>query len=662
MVSRQLVLKIFVIILLLTCVKTLSAQEKEAPTSDKVIIILDASGSMWGQIDARPKIDIAKDVVKDLVTDWDESIEIGLTAYGHRRKADCKDIESLVPVGSLQKDSFVASIDALKPVGKTPLTESVRRAAEELKFNEDRATVILVSDGIETCDQDPCKVAAQLEAAGVDFTTHVVGFDISNDSDIAQLKCIAEETGGKYLSAKDAGSLKSSLEAAVQEVAKVETGVGLAAVNEAGGEPLTDVQWMVYQLPADGEQDPKYLRSTSAATPTVKLEPGSYRIKVKSKNGDATGEKDIEVTAEQMQKVEILLAAEGDIELVAVTESGGTPLENMKWVVSTIAKDINEKPKTLKYGRGATPTYRMVPGTYLASVKSVNGEASAEQEIEVIAGKKTRYEVVVAQEGIIELQAVTEAGGTPLKNVTWRIETIPSDELSKPKLVTWGKGATPAYQLLPGRYTAKVKSTAGKASSEQEIEVVAGKRVKQEVIIAQEGIIELKAVHAAGGAALEGITWKLMTVVAEDSMDEPKLVAYGRGNTPSYQLLPGTYLAKAKSVRGQAVAEQQVEVIAGKRTAVEVEFPVEGKIQLVAVEAPGGKPVKVSWALKKSVDDDITQTKKLITYGGGAQPTYQALPGKYLAEAKANGKTVTEEVEVVAGKLSRHELVFNPTQ
>lgn len=140
-----------------------------AHAASKAIIILDASGSMWESVNGTPKIEIARKVIGDLVKEWDPSIELGLMAYGHRRKSDCSDIELLIPPGPVDANKFIAVVNAIKPVGKTPLTASVLKAADILKYTEEKATVILVSDGVETCGMDPCKVAEELASTGVDF-------------------------------------------------------------------------------------------------------------------------------------------------------------------------------------------------------------------------------------------------------------------------------------------------------------------------------------------------------------------------------------------------------------------------------------------------------------------------------------------------------------
>jgi Ca-activated chloride channel family protein len=116
------------------------------------ILVLDASGSMWGQIDGTAKIEIARTVVGDLLSTLPATQNLGLTAYGHRTKGDCTDIETLVRPGTAGRDDIARAVSGLTPRGKTPMTDAVIRAAEDLRYTENKATVILVSDGIETCN------------------------------------------------------------------------------------------------------------------------------------------------------------------------------------------------------------------------------------------------------------------------------------------------------------------------------------------------------------------------------------------------------------------------------------------------------------------------------------------------------------------------------
>ena len=194
------------------------AQEK--PAGAQTIIVLDASGSMWGQIDGKAKIDIAKEVIEELLKTLDPKLELGLMAYGHRRKGDCADIELMIPPGEVDRAKFLEIVQSISPKGKTPLTDSVEAAAKYLQYETNPGSVILVSDGIENCDRDPCALAKILKEKGIAFKAHVVAFDLT-EKDAKTIRCLADETGGQFLPAQDAGTLKDALQIAVRAVVEI---------------------------------------------------------------------------------------------------------------------------------------------------------------------------------------------------------------------------------------------------------------------------------------------------------------------------------------------------------------------------------------------------------------------------------------------------------
>ena len=177
---------------------------------NKAMLVLDASGSMWGQIDGKAKITIAREAISEIVNDWDRNSALGLMAYGHNSKGDCKDIELIQAPENINKKTFLSKINKLNPKGKTPLTAAVKQAAGILKYTEDKATVVLISDGKETCNLDPCEAGRELQTAGIDFTAHVISFNVSEE-DSAGLRCLARETGGLFLAADNAKELKAAL-------------------------------------------------------------------------------------------------------------------------------------------------------------------------------------------------------------------------------------------------------------------------------------------------------------------------------------------------------------------------------------------------------------------------------------------------------------------
>ncbi len=209
----------------------------QSPT--RTILVLDASGSMWGQIGGKAKITIAQEVIVELLRTLPGEAELGLTVYGHRRKGDCGDIETLIFPGRNQRAAIANAVNAIQPKGKTPLSAAVIAAAEALRYTQERATVILVSDGKETCNFDPCEVGRRLEAAGVDFTAHVIGFDIADPIARSELQCLAAETGGTFHTASNAAELAQAL-SVVAEPEPAAFDLTFIATQGVGGPVITE--------------------------------------------------------------------------------------------------------------------------------------------------------------------------------------------------------------------------------------------------------------------------------------------------------------------------------------------------------------------------------------------------------------------------------------
>jgi len=216
------------------------AQERPA-----TILVLDASGSMWGQIDGVNKITIAREVVADILADFPEDQNLGLVTYGHRERGQCSDIQTVIEPAPGTAAEIVKIVNDLNPRGMTPMTDAVIAAAGALRHTEQAATVILVSDGIETCNPDPCAAARALERSGIDFTAHVIGFDVSGEAEaLMQMQCIAEETGGRFLTADNAQELSEALQQVVTAAPSATEFTMIAVMdNESGPQVETPVTW-----------------------------------------------------------------------------------------------------------------------------------------------------------------------------------------------------------------------------------------------------------------------------------------------------------------------------------------------------------------------------------------------------------------------------------
>ena len=193
---------------------------RTAPTDTPtvpVMIVLDASGSM-NQTDAPgPRIDAAKSAVTSLINSLPAQAQVGLQVYGTGtgstdadRAAGCADIKTLAPVGPLTAASLTAQVNSVTASGYTPVGNALRAAADALP-NEGPRSIVLVSDGEDTCAPPaPCDVARELKQQGVDLVVHTLGFKVDPTAR-EQLSCIAQATGGSYSDADDAAGLTQAL-------------------------------------------------------------------------------------------------------------------------------------------------------------------------------------------------------------------------------------------------------------------------------------------------------------------------------------------------------------------------------------------------------------------------------------------------------------------
>ncbi|MEZ0263241.1 MAG: VWA domain-containing protein [Phycisphaerae bacterium] len=192
------------------------------PPGVKVHIILDCSGSMLEEMGGRTKFDIARDAVRALIDTLPDSAEVGLRAYGHRKRAieegASDDTQLVIPMARLDRKKFLDTLADLRCKGKTPLAKSLLDAKGDVRGGTaaEPVTVILLTDGGEDTQprRDPLAAAAEFGKLG-GVNLQVVGFDINREDWTAQLQGIAGRGNGMYLPASRADILIKSLKTAV---------------------------------------------------------------------------------------------------------------------------------------------------------------------------------------------------------------------------------------------------------------------------------------------------------------------------------------------------------------------------------------------------------------------------------------------------------------
>jgi len=260
------------------------AMDAELPTGPrKVELVLDCSGSMAEKLagkgargektkgagGGKTKMDVAREVLRDLIAKLPPGLEVGLRAYGHRfRKGPkaCTDTELLVPPAPLDRARILAAVDALAPRGETPMVYSALEARKDFA-DPNQAAVILVTDGIESCKGSVAELEKSYREAG-SLKLNVIGFGIRERKLEAQIRKLAEATGGGYYAAGDGAALSRAFAAALGPRGFVVEGPDGAEAARGGLGETVEVPPGTYRVAVSGMSDQPIV------VPSVKVSAG----------------------------------------------------------------------------------------------------------------------------------------------------------------------------------------------------------------------------------------------------------------------------------------------------------------------------------------------------------------------------------------------------
>ncbi len=522
----------------------------QAAEGGRVVLVLDASGSMWGQIDGKTKMEIAKDVVGSVVGSWKPEDELGLVAYGHREKGSCTDIEVLREAGPLDGADYMSAVNALNPKGKTPMTAAVRMAAESLKFTEKKATVILVSDGIETCDVDPCAVAEELEKLGVNLTVHTVGFGLDNEGAVGQLKCLAEKTGGTYSTADNASELQEALtktvEAKAPEPAAPEFNfIGHVVMAEGVdlSPPYNSASWDF--LEAVGGQAGNGVKTEyGIETKTNLPKAGDYIARISVDLAQI----EVPVKIEAGKATTLDTSLEAGVLNVSGTMDGTTPLTDSGTTWELL--DTNGKVLATKYNPEVS--FLAAAGAYKIRLKL--GTAMAEQDALISAGKTVAQSVSLGA-GVIEASGVFSTGGQAVpESAAIELRKGEPGLDGKHEWITTTYGTTTQFKVAAGKYLVMFSQDYAEGSASIEVKPA--------------GLAKVEVSLNAGYLAVTGPAESTLEVFSaeKDISGKRKYIATEYGGSINKAFGAGVYHVTAKGADGAVLAEKDFEVKAGERT------------------------------------------------------------------------------------------------
>jgi Ca-activated chloride channel family protein len=186
-----------------------------------VLLLLDASYSMLnGTAGGTTRFGAARNSISAVVDLLPDDGFVALRFYGSQTPAarqDCMDSVLAVPFApaAINRAPIKLALAAAHARGVTPIAYSLTEAVKDFLPNKDlERTIILVSDGGESCEGNPCAVATVMHREG--FVINTVGFMIAGLAR-AQLRCIAANSGGQYFDVPVAATLSDGLRQAFGE-------------------------------------------------------------------------------------------------------------------------------------------------------------------------------------------------------------------------------------------------------------------------------------------------------------------------------------------------------------------------------------------------------------------------------------------------------------
>ncbi len=212
--------------LLVATTSSIAQNKHEATCLDDAMLVFDGSSSMLevGEGFQNSRIEDTRKAIGRAIPKISPFRKVGLIVYGPGNRASCANIsvrfEPVTNAGQL----LLNEIENIRPLGSTPLSSAVLKAAKTLHYKEKPGVIVLVTDGQETCGNSPCYIADKIAKEGLSLVIHVIGFRLKWDTIEGKSKkaqafakqhinthCLPDKTGGQYVSTNTVEELTEAL-------------------------------------------------------------------------------------------------------------------------------------------------------------------------------------------------------------------------------------------------------------------------------------------------------------------------------------------------------------------------------------------------------------------------------------------------------------------
>lgn len=224
--------------------------ERPKPPKTRILFVFDASQSMYAQWESGTKIKIAERLMNAMLDSLaqvpDPNFELALRIYGHQKPVppqDCSDTRLEVPFSSNNIRRIKQKLSEIRPKGTTPIARSLERAANDFPSNcrDCRNVIILITDGVEACDGDPCAVSRALQKQGVVLKPFVIGIGL-DDQFKESFECV-----GQYYDASNERNFENILGLVISQALN-NTTAQVNLLDEQGLPTETDVNMSFYDI------------------------------------------------------------------------------------------------------------------------------------------------------------------------------------------------------------------------------------------------------------------------------------------------------------------------------------------------------------------------------------------------------------------------------
>lgn len=622
------------------------AAAAEAGSDGPAIIVLDGSGSMWGQIGTeRPsKFDLARGALREALSTVSPRVRLGLMSFGQRRRADCSDVEVVAPPEAGPADRIPSLADKLNPKGKGPLALALREAAKQIPPDQ-AGSIIVIHDGADNCSQDPCASAADIAKTNPKTRVFLIGFGLEK-ADLQRLQCVVPTNNGAVLDARNSAGLASAISEAMTlaNLERVDPTTGVAvplpkaapAPNPAGapglrlsaslsaeGAPLASAVLTVSKADEAGATLVKSFRGRELA---IDLKPGSYVVEARF--GQASARQTIDVAADKPTVVRLSLSA-GLLKLSARSDKNGAALNDP--FVTIYAKDATagNALRPVWIGRDANLEMVLPAGAYQVRVR----DGLAEQIAEVTIAEGVGADVSpVLGTGRLELSAVAAANGQPISDVSYTIDEDDPDAPQGRREVARSADPAASFTLPSGTYYVTARS--GVAETRDRIALGSGGVIKH---VANFNLVEL-SVTARTSTAVDGAsTHPILVRILGDGPDKSE-IARSSGGTSTFLLPPARYRVEA-SVSGLNIKTLGVVDLSNGRGG-SVQLALESGEVSISADSGSGR----HWRVKDGTGRTVMHS------GPGMSSSARLAPGRYVLLTDSDERRAEQVFELKAGE------------